>query len=214
MSVPRERDGRRALRKGRSKRAPELGYYYILTDTEETEKNYLTGLRDALPRELQGRIVIKVSSTETKGLIAACEQADIDPQYRQCWIVFDRDQVVAFDEIIAAAESRGIQVGWSNPCIEIWFSAYFGRMSAVQDSKACCRSFAELFEKKAGQKYQKTNPQIYEILRRTGDEEGATALAERRLQEHLRNGETRPSRMCPCTTLHHLVEEIRKKTGK
>ena len=211
--MPRERDGKRAPRNSRSKREPDLGYYYIVTDTEATEKNYLNGLRDALPPELRGRIVIKVSSTETKGMISACEQSNIDPQYRQCWIVFDRDQVVHFDEIIAAAESRGIQVGWSNPCIEIWFGAYFGKMLAVQDSVSCCQKFAELFEKKSGQRYRKDHPQIYALLKRFGDEEGAVAIAEQRLRQYRRSDETCPSKLCPCTMLHHLVHEIRQKTA-
>ena len=34
--------------------------------------------------------------------------------HRIPWIVFDRDQVQGFDEIIAEAVSKGIQVGWSN----------------------------------------------------------------------------------------------------
>ena len=51
-----------------------------------------------------------------------------DLEYRIPWIVFDRDQVQGFDEIIAKAEREGIQVGWSNPCFEIdvcifWFHA-------------------------------------------------------------------------------------------
>ena len=41
-------------------RVPELGYYLIVTDTEETEKNYFEGLRDSIPSELKDRLVIKV----------------------------------------------------------------------------------------------------------------------------------------------------------
>ena len=61
-------------------------FYFIVTDTVETEKNYLIGLRQSLPEELQGRLVIKVLTTKTEDLISACEEADIDPQYRQRWI--------------------------------------------------------------------------------------------------------------------------------
>ena len=32
-------------------RVPELGCYLIVTDTEETEKNYFEGLRDSIPSE-------------------------------------------------------------------------------------------------------------------------------------------------------------------
>ncbi len=209
--MPIERNGNRKRRNQFPKRTPDLGYYFIVTDTEETEKNYLYGLRDSLPKEFQDRIVIKVSTAKTEELIAACEQAGIDPQYRQCWIVFDRDRVVAFDKIIEEAVSRDIKVGWSNPCIEIWFDAYFGKMPAVQESVACCRTFADLFEKATGHEYKKANRQIYAVLNQFGDEAAAIQTAENRLRSYLRNGETRPSQMCPGTTLHHLVDEIRRK---
>ena len=84
--MSRERNGVRKRRDSFPKRVPDLGYYFVVTDTKETERNYLYGLRDALPAELKGRIVIKVSSAKTEELVKACEQASIDPQYRQCWI--------------------------------------------------------------------------------------------------------------------------------
>ena len=53
-----DRTGKRSPRESSQKRIPDLGYYIIVTDTKETEKNYMEGLRDSLPDELQGRIVI------------------------------------------------------------------------------------------------------------------------------------------------------------
>lgn len=45
-------DRRAGKRKDRNQRVgtrvPELGYYLIVTDTKETEKNYFDGLRDRL----------------------------------------------------------------------------------------------------------------------------------------------------------------------
>ena len=49
-----DRNGKRKTREQLSKRrVPELGYYFIVTDTKETEQNYLLGLRDSIPKELQ-----------------------------------------------------------------------------------------------------------------------------------------------------------------
>ena len=46
-------DRRAGKRKDRNQRVgtrvPELGYYLIVTDTKETEKNYFDGLRDSIP---------------------------------------------------------------------------------------------------------------------------------------------------------------------
>ena len=74
---------------------------------KETEKNYMNGLRDSLPKELQGKLVIKVVKTETKNLVnEALNMASINPQYGEPWIVFDRDQVENFDDITSDAEEK------------------------------------------------------------------------------------------------------------
>ena len=66
--MPRhERTGNRKPREHlANQRVPKLGYYFIVTDTKETEQNYMYGLRDSIPKELQGKLVIKVVKTKTK----------------------------------------------------------------------------------------------------------------------------------------------------
>lgn len=137
-----DRSGKRKTREQLSKRRPELGYYFIVTDTKETEQNYMLGLRDSIPKELQGKLVIKVCKAKTVDLVnEALNMASLQPQYGEPWIVFDRDQVKDFDKIIATALEKGINVGWSNPCIEIWFSTYFGSMPHI---RIRCRAAMDL----------------------------------------------------------------------
>ena len=114
-----DRSGKRKTREQFSKRRiPELGYYFIVTDTKETEQNYMLGLRDSIPKDLQGKIVIKVCEAKTVELVSeAINMASLQPQYGEPWIVFDRDQVKDFDRIISNELKNGINVGWSNPCI-------------------------------------------------------------------------------------------------
>ena len=208
---------RKGKRKGRDNfrtRIPDLGYYFIVTDTRETEENYMYGLRDSLPKALQGRIVIKVSKAKMDELVTACkEQAAMEPQYGEPWIVFDRDRVVHFDQIIENAKQEGVHVGRSNPCIEIWFDAYFGRMHGYHDSVTCCREFANTFEKKTEQEYRKSSSQIYTMLNRYGNEAEAIRIAASRHAQYLRDRIDKPSEMCPCTTVYKLVSEIREKVG-
>ena len=160
-----ERNGTRKTRDQLAKRrVPELGYYFIVTDTEETEQNYMYGLRDSIPKELQGKLVIKVIKTKSNNLVdEARNLASINPQYGEIWIIFDRDKVKNFDEIIRQAEDKGINVGWTNPCIEEWFNAYFGAMPTYQDSVACCNGFAQTFKRVTGQKYAKSDKDIYPL---------------------------------------------------
>ena len=113
----------------------------------------------------------RTGNRKTRAMIDKClELTAYDAQYRIPWIVFDRDQVQGFDEIIAEAVSKGIQVGWSNPCFEIWMYAYFGSMPAIQDSWTCCSDFGRVYETKIGQKYSKADELMYGKLCKVGDD--------------------------------------------
>ena len=210
----KDRTGNRKTREQRKQfKVPELGYYLIVTDTEATERCFFTGLHQALPEDVRNKLVIKVVETKTRTMIDKClELTAYEAQYRIPWIVFDRDQIQGFDEIIAEAERKGIQVGWSNPCFEIWLHAYFGSMPAMQDSWTCCSEFGRVYESKTGQKYSKADEQMYGKLCKTGDEAKAIQIAQQKLEQCIREGKTKPSEMCPCTTVHELVGEIKGKT--
>ncbi len=209
----KDRAGNRKTREQRKQfKVPELGYYLIVTNTEATERCFFTGLHQVLPEDVRNKLVIKVIETKTRTMIDKClELTAYDAQYRIPWIVFDRDQVQEFDEIIAEAEGKGIQVGWSNPCFEIWLYAYFGSMPAIQDSWTCCSDFGRVYENKTGQKYFKVDEQMYGKLCKFGDEEKAFQIARQKLEQCIREGRTKPSEMCPCTTVHELVGEIKNR---
>lgn len=211
----KDRTGNRKTREQRTKfKIPELGYYLIVTDTEATERCFFTGLHKELPEDVRNKLVIKVVETKTRAMIDKClELTAYDAQYRIPWIVFDRDQIQGFDDIITEAESKGIQVGWSNPCFEIWMYTYFGSMPAIQDSWKCCSEFGRVYENKTGQKYSKADEQMYEKLCKVGDEEKALQIAQQKLEQCKREGKSKPSEMCPCTTVHGLVGEIKNKVS-
>lgn len=209
----KDRTGNRKTRDRRKQfKVPELGYYLIVTDTEATERCFFTGLHQAMPEDVRNKLVIKVIETKTRTMIDKCmELMAYDAQYRIPWIVFDRDQVQGFDDIIAEAVNKGIQVGWSNPCFEIWMYAYFGSMPAIKDSWTCCSDFGRVYENKTGQKYSKADEQMYGKLSKAGDEEKAIQIAQYKLEQCISEGKTKPSEMCPCTTVHELVGEINGK---
>ena len=206
-----ERIGKMKTRESRRGRVPELGYYFIVTDTKETEQNYMYGLRNSIPQSVQNKLVIKVFKSDTVNLVqTALSLSANSPQYRKVWIIFDRDQVKDFDKIISEASENKIQVGWSNPCIEIWFHAYFGCMPSSLDSVACCNKFEDCFEKKAKQKYIKSDTDIYRKLCKYGDEKKAIEIASNKLKD-IKDEKTNPSEMSPCTTIHELIDEIKSK---
>ena len=193
-------------------RIPELGYYLIITDTEETEKNYFDGLRDSLPEEIKNKIVITTITTDTKSLKYKVVEAQAKQTgFRKTWVVFDRDQNTEFDSLITEIESLGASVGWSNPCFEIWMNAYFGEMPSNTSSTACCQGFAKVFKNKTKKEYKKSNKDIYKKLTQFGDETKAISIAESKLKEASKKADL-PSKMCPSTTVYRLVREVRNKS--
>lgn len=194
-------------------RTPELGYYYILTDTDETEKNYFEGLKQSLSKENRTKIVIKVDKVRTEKLLqSAVNYISQNPQYRKVWIVFDRDQVKDFDCIVTDATKRDIKVGWSNPCIETWFYNYFNCNPQYETSVDSCSHFEKLYKNKTPKKYKKNNPEIYQDLVKFGDEKVAIKIAKKKYTESIQNSNCKePSQLTVCTTLYQLVEEIKQK---
>ncbi len=211
----KERDGIKKPRSARATRQFELGNYRIVTDTDNSERFFFEGLKASLPPDIRNKIEIVVSKkTHTKNLVIAA--ADIIGTFKETWIVFDRDQVPNFNELIAEADNRGISVAWSNPCIEIWFLAYYGTMPDGLTSVQCCEKFGAVFRKNTGEAYNKNDSAIYRKLLESGDEEKAVdvAVAKYKKWEKQRGEENTPySEMNACTRMFEIVAEIRSKTG-
>ena len=112
------RDGGNRQKRTRGGRPKELGNYYIVTDARETEKNYFEGLRASFPANLQDKIEIKVCDISSyKGLIPEALKGRQDAQFRQLWLVFDRDQIPNFDEILDKAQADAVvieDIGFQN----------------------------------------------------------------------------------------------------
>jgi hypothetical protein len=200
-------DNRRGARHKRKQgKVLQQGYYTIVTDTEATEKNYIYGVRESILSQIPDKLRIEViDKVPTQELLSKCLHITYDPQYKKMWIVFDRDEGKNFDEIISEAQKHGIEVGWSNPCIEIWFQAYFGEM-ANHDN--CNKAFRKLFKKHTKQDYDKAAKDNYKKLIEYGDEKKAIEIAETRYRKS-RADYRKPSEMVATTTLHRLVKEIK-----
>lgn len=214
MKKKNDRAGHRQKRSQSFKpRTPQLGYYIIVTNAKETEKRYFEGFRDSIPQPHSEKIVLRVIRAETKDLIAEAERiVSNHPKYGEPWIILDRDQEENFDKLVDSANKAGIHVGWSNPCFEIWLCAYLGIMPSVHSSVSCCSHFTKLFFQHTGKKYKKSDPSVYRKIVSAGDENKAISIAKRVLDGHRRNGLGSPSTMCPGTSVHLLIKEIRAKT--
>lgn len=211
----KERTGIKKPRAQRQMKRYELGNYRIVTDTDNSEKFFFEGLKKSLPPETRDKIEIVVSKkVRTKDLVDTA--ADIIENFKETWIVFDRDRVPDFDKLIQKANCRGINVAWSNPCIEIWFLAYYGIMPDGMDSVQCCAEFGRVFKKRTGESYTKNDDGIYRKLISSGDEKNAIIIADKKHKNWIRQCEDieviPPSKMNACTMMFEIVGEIRSKT--
>ena len=77
-----------------------------------------------------------------------------------------------------------------------------------------CVIHYELYKAKTGQDYSKADSDIYKRLCEHGDEDKALQVANQKYEQCLREGKIIPSQMCPATTVHNLVGEIRRKVDK
>jgi len=128
----KDRTGNRKSREQRPPvKIPELGYYLVVTDTEATERCYFQGLHKELPKEVQRKLVIKVVETKTRAMIDKClAMTAYDAQYRIPWIVFDRDEVKDFDEIIREEFRPVFPFHQCAACAEYGIDALRGKQDA------------------------------------------------------------------------------------
>jgi hypothetical protein len=213
--MPREiRNAKRIPRDVRTGRlnTRNTEYFLIVTDAKQTEQNYIKGFQKSLPQNAQHRISIKVCQENSQNkLIGECKRlANIDPKYqRHIWILLDRDEVPVFDKIITEAKKNDINVAWSNPCIEIWFSAYFENIKTHTSAEQATDAFKELFKQMTNIPYRKNDDEIYKRLTQFGDETKAIMRAEQKRKEHNSAGIKKPSIMVPATTVDELISEMR-----
>lgn len=62
----------------------------------------------------------------------------------QIWCVFDRDEHPNFAKTITLADSHGINLAISNPCLELWFILHFEDETAYLERQAAQHRAAEL----------------------------------------------------------------------
>ena len=191
------------------------GAYLIVTDAEKTEKNYFEGIKASIPDNLKNDLQIKIYSNKALSKIIdfAAEQRNKDERFRDIWLVFDRDEVKNFDKLIEEAKEAKMNVGWSNPCFEIWLMSYFQIPKNIDVSQKCCETFEKIFKENTSKKYKKSEAKIYNILCENGDEDKAIQRAREKYHQ-IRTESSQPSKMIGCTTVYKLVEELKGKIDR
>lgn len=176
----------------------------ILFATEgDTEQLYLKGLFDFnnLP---QPKILPKNNSP--KKLLNLVKTEFDNSEYFNAWILFDKDNNnndTKFNEIINQInKEKKIKAIWSNPNIEVWFSAYLGEITLYE-------KFTKNYEQKTGKPYNKTDKDIYKNLRNISTDSEAIKLSKLRLKEKEENNTDNPAQQFPSSKMHELLIELK-----
>jgi hypothetical protein len=179
--------------------------FLIVCEGAKTEPNYFRSFR--VPKNVV-EVTIIGGQGNTESLVEKAielkTQAEAEAEYDQVWCVFDRDSFSAeqFNNAIQRAEAKGMRVAYSNEAFELWYLLHFSYYDTAMARDLLCEKLGESL----GWKYQKNSLTMYELLE--GRQPAALRNAAKLLDSHQPNHN--PATDNPCTTVHHLVEELNR----
>lgn len=184
-------------------------YYLIVTNGEKTEINYFKSFYESLDDNIKKYVTIDYEVCPINKLIKkASEKSSQSPNTYRVWLVFDTDKdTKIIKEIVNDANTYGYNIAFSNPCIELWFLAYFEKSPTYKNnpnitaSKQCINDL-----KKYISEYEKKDKKIYEILTTKGNEEKAIKTAKKKYSSY---DNKNILEMYGATNVYELIEKIK-----
>ncbi len=195
---------------------PQRRYFLIVCEGAKTEPLYFEAFKNDLPKGVLENATIDIEG-EGKNTLSLVEQVlkirerreqTTGRKYDQTWAVFDRDSFSAqnFNNAIFKARDvvPAIHCAWSNEAFELWYLLHF---EFYQDA-ARRQDYQARLERAIAQRtgaaftYAKNSPNMYQLLKKWGNQEQAIAWAEKLKQEH--PGENFADHN-PCTLVFQLV---------
>ncbi len=197
-------------------RTPKPNSFLIVSEGSKTEPLYFNGLANHINKRFGKGIDVK-PSIDTRGegkctVSLVEEAAKIVSRskivYEHVWVVFDKDDFTDFDEAIALAEKSGFKAAWSNQSFEYWIFLHFNYSDSALHRDDWVEKLSETFKTRSidSNGYKKNDPNIFEIATTQGSLKAAINWAA---GIEKRYGNILPSKCDPCTTVHHLILELK-----
>ena len=213
-------------REGRKQRKhdfklPKINSFLIVTEGEKTEPLYFNGIKQEIEEKIGGNVdVVEVPTIDVKGqgsstkkLIEITEELEKEGKilYQNVWVVFDKDDFEDFDEAIKLGKSKGYNVAWTNPSFEYWLYLHFYYSDASLDRKEWNKKLSKVFgENNLGDgKYRKNYKDLYSLVDSYDGVNTAIKNAKRIMSDYI-EGRDLPSRFDPGTSVHELMEKLKK----
>ncbi len=175
--------------------------FLIVCEGEKTEPFYFRSFRVPI------NVLCKIEGVgrNTVSLVNSAIKMSRKDDYDQTWVVMDKDQFPNehFNKAVKLAKANDIRIAHSNEAFEIWYLLHFD----YYDSPIPRSDYSEKLSKKLGFNYEKNNSQMVSFLI------DKTEVANRNAKELIESyaHDYSPARSNPSTTVHLLVEELRKQ---
>ncbi|WP_411681889.1 RloB family protein [Clostridium thailandense] len=195
------------------------GNYLIVTEGIETEVNYFNNIKKIIENLFRNNIIVNKVSLEIEGkgrstMVLVNEALKIRSlrSYSEVWVVFDKDANEDFNEAIAFAKSRGLNVAWSNECFELWLLLHFQNLNSAIHRDDYSSKLSHHFKEKNINNgiYDKNIKEIFDITYPFLDD--AIKRSKCLVDEYKKDKVFSPTKMNPCTTVQDLVEQLIKYT--
>ncbi|MBV6425594.1 MAG: hypothetical protein KIPDCIKN_00075 [Haliscomenobacter sp.] len=193
-------------------------FFLIVCEGAKTETNYFEELKKNLPKgvldtmqlDILGEGRNTVSLLEKAEKIRVYRERSMPGSYDQVWVVFDRDGFPKeqFNQTIVKAGQSVPQIhcAWSNKAFELWYLLHFAfYQDAASQDQYTKRLEKAISKHRSGYQYDKSDPNMYELLRQYGDERKAIEWAK---ELESRYSDRNYADHNPCTTVYRLVEEL------
>lgn len=177
----------------------EKDRFLIVCEGAKTEPLYFKSFKVRT-----ANIQIIGAGDNTVSLVNKTIELKREDDYDQVWCVFDRDSFPngEFNKAIELANSNGIRAAYSNESFELWFLLHF----CYLDTALTRHQYNERLSRYLGKKYSKNDPLIFEQF--LDLEKTALKNAEKLYNSY--EYHTNPENNKPSTTVHFLVDQLRK----
>lgn len=181
----------------------------IVCEGEKTEPNYFGAIDKRLPK---GLIELKISglgnntvNVVDSAIVLRDEALVKGNSYDYVWTVFDRDNFPSerFNEAVFLANRENIRCAYSNEAFELWYLLHF----EFYNTAISRHDYISRLENFIGRKYQKNEPEMFELLDSLGNQVNAINWAKQ-LEERFDG--SNPAQENPVTKVYQLIDFLNK----
>jgi hypothetical protein len=175
----------------------------IVCEGARTEPDYFESFR-------LSKVVKTVGTgTNTLSLVREAVTLSQDKGYDEVWCVFDRDSFPRAN--VAAAfklmKQEKFKAAFSNEAFELWYVLHFQYL----DTENTRAQYCEMLSRAMGQKYEKNNPRMYDLLL---DRQDKAIQYAKKLDKLMPLSAGNEADCKPTTSVYKLVERLNQLSKK